>query len=87
MMDNETRFWIAQEVADSKFKHDTQSLLKMGKDAAKKVPSTFVTDGLPAYHDAFKKEMHQRISYTSQANTLRKFTLKTKWQIITSKRD
>lgn len=56
MMDNETRFWIAQEVADSKFKHNAQSLLKMGKDVTKKVPSVFVTDGLPAYNDAFKKE-------------------------------
>ena len=56
MMDNETRFWVAQEVADSKFKHDAQSLLKMGKQVAKKVPSVFVTDGLPAYNDAFKKE-------------------------------
>ncbi len=56
MMDNETRFWIAQEVADSKFKHDAQSLLKMGKDVTKKTPSVFVTDGLPAYNDAFKKE-------------------------------
>ncbi len=56
MMDNETRFWISQEVADSKFKHDAHSLLKMGKETAKKVPSVFVTDGLPAYNDAFKKE-------------------------------
>ncbi len=43
-------------MVDSKFKHDAQSLLKMGKKVAKKVPSTFVTDGLPAYNDAFKKE-------------------------------
>ena len=56
MMDNETRFWIAQEVADSKFKHDAQSLLKMGKAVTKKIPSVFVTDGLLAYNDAFKKE-------------------------------
>ena len=56
MMDNETRFWIAQEVADSKFKHDARSLLKIGKGVAKKTPSVFVTDGLPAYNDAFKKE-------------------------------
>ena len=56
MMDNETWFWIAQEVSDSKFKHDAQSLLKMGKKVAKKIPLTFVTDGLPAYNDAFKKE-------------------------------
>ena len=56
MMDNETRFWIAQEVADSKFRHDVQNLLRMGKDTAKKVPSEFVTDGLASYNDAFKKE-------------------------------
>ena len=56
MMDNDTRFQIAQEVADSKFKHDVQSLLKMGKQVTKKTPSVFVTDGLPTYNDAFKKE-------------------------------
>ena len=28
----------------------------MGKDTAKKTPSVFVTDGLPAYNNAFKKE-------------------------------
>ena len=56
MMDSETRFWIAQEVASSKFKHDAQGLLKKGKKLTKKIPSIFVTDGLPAYNDAFKKE-------------------------------
>lgn len=56
MMDSETRFWIAQEVADSKFKHDARMLLKMGKEKTGKTPKVFVTDGLPAYHDSFKKE-------------------------------
>jgi transposase-like protein len=56
MMDHDTRFWIAQEVANSKFKHDAQNLLKKGKQLTKKIPSVFVTDGLPAYRDAFKKE-------------------------------
>jgi len=60
MMDNDTRFWIAQEVADSKFKHDAQNLLAMGKQVAKKIPSVFVTDGLPAYNDAFKKEFEAK---------------------------
>lgn len=55
-MDNDTKFQIAQEVDDSKFKHDAQSLLKMGKQVTKKTPSVFVTDGLPAYNDTFKKE-------------------------------
>ena len=56
MMDNDMRFRIAQEVDDSKFKHDVQSLLKIGKQITKKTPSVFVTDGLPAYNDIFKKE-------------------------------
>jgi len=60
MMDNETRFWIAQEVADSKFSHNAQNLLVMGKKITKKIPSVFVTDGLPAYNDAFKKEYSQK---------------------------
>ena len=55
MMDNETRFWLAHEVADSKFKHNAESLLRMGKKAAGKTPSVLVTDGLPAYRDAFRK--------------------------------
>lgn len=60
MMDNETRFWIAQEVADSKFQYNVNHLLKMGKDVAKKTPSVFVTDGLPAYNKAFKEQYSQK---------------------------
>ena len=56
LMDDETRFWIAQEVADSKFKHDARNLLRMGKEAMQVKPRVFITDGLPAYHDAFQKE-------------------------------
>jgi transposase-like protein len=56
LMDDETRFWIAQEVADSKDKHDARTLLRMAKEATGKKPMTFITDGLPAYHDAYKKE-------------------------------
>jgi transposase-like protein len=56
MMDDETRFWIAQEVAESKEKHDARNLLAMSKKLMGKKPMTFITDGLPAYHDAYKKE-------------------------------
>ncbi|MBI5146470.1 MAG: DDE-type integrase/transposase/recombinase [Thaumarchaeota archaeon] len=56
MMDEQTRFWIAQEVADTKFRHNAQSLLRMSKEFAGKTPVTFVTDGLPAYNDAFRRE-------------------------------
>ncbi|KAF6246132.1 transposase [Nitrosopumilus sp. b3] len=56
LMDDETRFWIAQEVADSKFKHDARNLLRMAKDSMDMTPRVFITDGLQAYRDAFKKE-------------------------------
>jgi len=56
LMDDETRFWIAQEVAESKYKHDTRRLFQLGQKATGKKPMTIITDGLPAYHDAYKKE-------------------------------
>ena len=56
MMDDETRFWIAQEVAETKDKHDARNLLRMSKEVCGKKPKTFITDGLKSYHTAFKKE-------------------------------
>ena len=40
LMDDETRFWIAQEVAESKYKHDARMLFEMGKKATGKKPMT-----------------------------------------------
>jgi len=56
LMDDETRFWIAQEVAESKYKHDARLLFQLGVKVAGKKPMTLITDGLPAYHDAYNKE-------------------------------
>ena len=56
IMDDETRFWIAQEVAETKFKHDARKLFQMAKKVTGKKPMTIITDGLPAYNDAYKKE-------------------------------
>lgn len=58
LMDDETKYWIAQEVAETKFKHDARNLLHEGKEIAGKRPNTLITDGLPAYHDAFNKEFY-----------------------------
>lgn len=67
LMDSETRFWIAQEVADSKFKHDARNLFRMGKENVKHHPKVIITDGLYAYNDAYKKEfmMKDRKKYTT----------------------
>nr|MDO8098343.1 DDE-type integrase/transposase/recombinase [Candidatus Njordarchaeota archaeon] len=56
LMDDETRFWIAQEVADTKYKHDAGNLFRRGKELVGKKPLTIITDGLSAYHLAYKKE-------------------------------
>ena len=58
LMDDETKYWIAQEVANTKFKHDARNLLHEGKNITGRRPNTLITDGLPAYHDAFNKEFY-----------------------------
>ena len=55
-VNDETRYWIAQEVAGSKYKHDARKLLQLAKKVTGTKPKTLITDGLPAYHDAYKKE-------------------------------
>jgi transposase-like protein len=56
LLDDETRFWIAQEVAETKYKHDARNLFALGKKLMGKKPMTIITDGLPAYNEAYKKE-------------------------------
>jgi transposase-like protein len=56
LMDDETRFWIAQEVAETKQKHDARHLFQMGERLMGKKPMTLITDGLYAYHEAYKME-------------------------------
>ena len=64
LMDDETRYWIAQEVADTKYKHDARRLFQLGKEAVGKKPKTLITDGLRAYHDAYLKEFWTRAKET-----------------------
>lgn len=52
LMDDETRFWIAQEVAETKDKHDARVLFSRAKYLMGKQPKTFITDGLPAFNSA-----------------------------------
>jgi transposase-like protein len=49
MMDDETRFWIAQEVAESKDRHDAREIFYKARWLMKKQPKTFITDGLHTY--------------------------------------
>jgi transposase-like protein len=58
VIDDETRYWIAQEVAGTKFKHDAAKIFRDAKETARKIPNVMITDGLPAYHDAFNREFY-----------------------------
>ena len=56
LMDDETRFWIAQEVANTKESHDASSLFRKGKEVTGTKPRVLITDGLKSYADAYQKE-------------------------------
>lgn len=57
LMDDETRFWIAQQVAETKYTANVRALLHKGKEIANKRPKTFISDGARNLHDAFMKEL------------------------------
>ncbi|MGC1931119.1 MAG: DDE-type integrase/transposase/recombinase [Candidatus Nitrosopolaris sp.] len=60
LMDDQTRFWIAQQVADTKYTSNIQPLFKHEKRIENKRPNTMITDGAPNFHDAFNKEFWTR---------------------------
>jgi putative transposase len=54
VMDDETRFLIAQEVAETKDKHDARQLFIAARRLMQKQPKELITDGLPTYSVASK---------------------------------
>ncbi len=56
LMDDETRYWLAQEVASTKFTADIRPLFVSGKRLAGKSPKFLITDGAPNFHEAYMKE-------------------------------
>lgn len=54
-MDDDTRYWIASDMAHTKFQHNADTLLESTRKTIGKSPAHFVTDGLPAYMKSSKK--------------------------------
>ncbi|MDI1494967.1 MAG: Integrase protein family [Cenarchaeum symbiont of Oopsacas minuta] len=54
-IDDNTRYWLAYDVADTKFQHNADRLLELTKNAIGKNPKHFTTDGLPAYRKSSKR--------------------------------
>jgi transposase-like protein len=60
LMDDQTRFWIAQQVLDSKFSASISPMFRKAKLIAGKRPSVLISDGAPNFNDAFKQEFFTR---------------------------
>ena len=58
LMDDQTRFWIAQEVAETKYTADLRPLFQQEKQIAEKNPKTLITDGAPNFHEPWEKEFY-----------------------------
>ncbi len=56
LMDDETRFWIAQQVADTKFTADVRLLFRKAKEIAGKRPTVLISDGARNYDDTYRHE-------------------------------
>ena len=54
-MDDDARYWLASDMAHTKFQHNADTLLEKTKFKIGKSPAHFVTDGLPAYMKSSKK--------------------------------
>jgi transposase-like protein len=62
LLDDETRYWIAKNVAGDKFSREApeyaSELFRQGKEVAGKKPLTLITDGLHAYELAYRREFY-----------------------------
>lgn len=56
LLDDQTRFWIAQQVSNNKYKDDISQMLRDGKEITGKKPTVFITDGAYNFHQAYRKE-------------------------------
>jgi len=55
LMDDQTRFWIAQQVADTKYTANINPLFKNGKHIAGKKPNTLISDGARNFGEAIDR--------------------------------
>ncbi len=73
-MDDDTRYWLASDIADNKFQHNADNLLHLTKTQAGKTPKHFITDKLPAYMKSSKKIFGKKTHHTANAGIRSKRT-------------
>ena len=62
-MDDDTRYWLASDMAHTKFQHNADVLLELTKEKIGKNPAHFVTDGLPAYMKSSKRVFGKKTNH------------------------
>ena len=60
MMDDDTRFWIAQQVAAHKGTSDVRPMFREAVEIAGKKPKLLISDGAQNFHEAYLKEYRTR---------------------------
>ncbi|GAG59609.1 unnamed protein product [marine sediment metagenome] len=72
LIDHKTKFLIASHATENRAIEDARKLFARGKRIAKKRPAFIVTDGLPTYQDACRKEFYtpkaEKTNHVSLAN-------------------
>jgi transposase-like protein len=74
LMDDETRYWIAKQVSNTKYTEDVRPLFVKAKQVAGKRPETLITDGARNFAEAFTKEFYTREK--PQSRHIRNITFK-----------
>jgi putative transposase len=71
-MDDETRFGIAQQEAETKNNADITPLFSKGKEVAGVRPNTLISDGAPNFHTAFNRGLYtNKWPWTTHINHIR----------------
>ena len=60
MLDDDSRFWIASQIANTKYTEDVRPLFKKSQEVAGKKPKLSVSDGARNFMQAHKKEWYSR---------------------------
>jgi transposase-like protein len=58
LMDDETCFWIAQQIDDTKNTADVTHLFNKGKEIIGTRPNMLISDGAPNFNEAFNREFY-----------------------------
>lgn len=58
LLDDQTRFLIAQQIADTKYTEDVRPLFAKGREVTGKKPEFLITDGARNFAEAFTKEFY-----------------------------